>query len=231
VRISPLIVRQVRKRATQCHFEPASYVAEIIANVPHYLELQAAVAAATRGMDVRAVLDLGIGTGETAAAVLEVHPHARVTGVDASAPMLAVARERIAPDSVAELIVRKLQDPLPAGDFDLVVSSLAVHHLRRRQKRDLFRRIRNSLGPGGCFVLADVVRPARRQGAVTRTSTVHDRLERPGDLERWLAEAGFSVGQAWSAADLVVLRALAPGGPRRSAQNGRDGQGLTPRGP
>jgi tRNA (cmo5U34)-methyltransferase len=208
VRFPAFIVRRLRGRATQCHFDPASYTAEIVANVPHYRDFQAAVAAATSGLDVRSILDLGMGTGETSAAVLKVHPQARVTGLDASPQMLDVARGRLAPGNVASLVVGKLQDPLPSGDFDLVVSSLAVHHLRARQKRDLFTRVRERLAPGGCFVLADVIRPARRDDAVTPTSLIHDRLERADDLERWLTNAGFDVTGAWSSADLFIFRAV-----------------------
>jgi tRNA (cmo5U34)-methyltransferase len=208
VRFPAFIIRRLRGGASQCHFDPASYTAEIVANVPHYREFQAAVADATSGLDVRTILDLGMGTGETSAAVLKIHPQARVTGLDASPQMLAVARDRLAPGNVAGLVVGKLQHRLPSGEFDLVVSSLAVHHLRGRQKRDLFRRIRERLAPGGCFVLADVIRPARRDDAVTPTSLIHDRLERPDDLERWLKDAGFEVTRTWSSADLFVFRAV-----------------------
>jgi hypothetical protein len=37
----------------------------------------------------------------------------------------------------ADLRVGRLQDPLPQGNFDLVVSALAVHHLDGAGKADL----------------------------------------------------------------------------------------------
>jgi hypothetical protein len=49
----------------QFHFEPASYLAEIRAEVPDYDRVQDEVAAAARGAAARRVLDLGAGTGET----------------------------------------------------------------------------------------------------------------------------------------------------------------------
>jgi cyclopropane fatty-acyl-phospholipid synthase-like methyltransferase len=55
------------------------------------------------------------------------------------------------------LRVGRLEDPLPGGPFDLVVSALAVHHLRAPGKADLFRRIAEQLTPGGRFVMGDVV--------------------------------------------------------------------------
>lgn len=195
----------------QYHFDADSYVSQVSANVPHYRELQAAVGEATRDLrPPRKVLDLGIGTGETAAAVLDVHPSARVCGVDASPQMLELARRRLAGENIEDLVVGKLEDPLPPGEFDLVVSSLAVHHLSARKKRELFTRIHHGLRPGSCFVLGDVVRPAKPEDAVTPTSRRHDRPEDAGELERWLAEAGFEVTQPWARRDLVVFRAVKP---------------------
>jgi SAM-dependent methyltransferase len=199
------------RRARQYHFEPERYTATVAANVPHYSELQSAVAEATRGVEARTILDLGIGTGETTAAVLAVHPGARITGVDSSLKMLEVARSRLPATNVSELVVRRLQDPLPSGEFDVVVTALAVHHLTSRQKRDLFTRVRGRLSPGSVFVLADVVRPAKPEDALTPTSRRHDRPERAGDLERWLADAGFDVSRTWTNHDLVVFRARANG--------------------
>lgn len=201
------LASRVSRRPIQYHFDAESYVAEVNRNVPHYRELQAAVAEAAKGADARSVLDLGIGTGETSAAVIEVHPEARITGVDASADMLALAQKRLPSANVAELVVSKLQDPLPPGKFDLIVTSLAVHHLTGRQKRDLFARIHEVLAPGRCFVLADIVRPPKREDAVTPTSRRYDRPERASDLEQWLTDAGFAVRRNWTRHDLVVFRA------------------------
>lgn len=209
-RVAGPAIRRFRPEAIQFHFEPDSYVREVTSSVPRYRDMQAALAEATRGDDVRLVLDLGMGTGETAAAVLEQHPEARVTGVDASAEMLAVARRRLPAAGVEALIVADLRDPLPRSEFDLVVSSLAVHHLSARQKRTLFARVHAALRPGGRLVLADVVRVDRPEYAVTPISRVYDRPERVADLERWLESSGFDVRRHWKCADLIVLCATRP---------------------
>jgi ubiquinone/menaquinone biosynthesis C-methylase UbiE len=97
--------------------------------------------------------------------VLARHPAARWTGIDASEAMLARAWERL-PDAV--LLLSRLEDPLPVGPFDLVVSTLAVHHLDGAGKQDLFARVADVLRqPGGRFVLGDVVVPrAGEEGAI-----------------------------------------------------------------
>ncbi len=138
-------------------WNPEIYLAQMLDEIPGYEDLQDAVAAAAEGVAGRDVLELGTGTGETAARVLARLPGARWTGVDASEAMLGRARERL-PE--AELLVARLEDPLPPGPFDLVVSTLAVHHLEAAAKRDLFARVAGVLRPGGRFVLGDVVVPS-----------------------------------------------------------------------
>ena len=81
-------------------------------------------------------LDLGTGTGVTAAAVLARHPEAALVGLDASSDVLAQARS-VLPE--ATFVIGALEDRLPRGPFDLVVSALAIHHLTSDGKADLFQ--------------------------------------------------------------------------------------------
>jgi tRNA (cmo5U34)-methyltransferase len=151
------------------------------------------------------ILDLGIGTGATTSRVLALHPDAAVVGVDASAEMLAAARADL---PGADLRQGRLEDPLPAGPFDLVVSALAIHHLDGPGKRDLFVRIRDVLAPGGVFVLADVVVPRRAEDAVTPLTEGFDLPDSAADQLAWLEEAGFAAALDWEHADLAVLRGV-----------------------
>ncbi len=133
--------------------------------------------------------------------MLASHPGARLVGIDENETMLAAA------DLEADLRVSRLQDPLPGGPFDLVVSCLAVHHLEPEGKRDLFRRVAGALRPGGRFVLADVVVPEREEDAVTPTTPGFDRPDPLADQLEWLNEAGFDATTTWSWKDVAVLRA------------------------
>ncbi len=195
---------------SQFHFDPVTYLDLMRQELPAYERLQEAVAAASAGPAVVSLLDLGTGTGETLAAVLDRHPGAAAVGVDQSEAMLAAARQRLAGARV-ELRVAELTDPLPAGPFDLVVSALAVHHLDGPDKADLFARIAGVLGPGGRFVLGDVVIPVDPADAVTPVTDGHDRPSTLADQLGWLADAGFAAALTWSERDLVVVRAERPG--------------------
>jgi tRNA (cmo5U34)-methyltransferase len=192
---------------TQWHWDPATYLENMLAEVPAYPELQAKTAAAAAGIDAQDILELGIGTGETTRRILEVHPEARLTAIDSSPEMLERARSAF-PD--ADLRLARLEDPLPEGPFDLVVSALAVHHLDGAGKRDLFQRIGEVLRPGGGFVLADVVVPEREDDVVTPIDWVMDLPDRVEDQLEWLAEAGFEAEAVWSYKDLAVVRATRP---------------------
>ncbi len=195
---------------TQFHFDPATYLDLMSQEVPAYGRLQEAVGGATAGLAVSSVLDLGTGTGETLAAVLARHPGATAVGVDKSEAMLGEARQRLAGAPV-ELHVADLADPLPGGPYDLVVSALAVHHLEGPDKAALFVRIAGALGPGGRFVLGDVVVPVDPADAVTPVTSGHDRPSTLADQLGWLRDAGFAASTVWSERDLVVVRADRPG--------------------
>jgi tRNA (cmo5U34)-methyltransferase len=188
---------------SQYRFDPDAYDALMAQEVPSYHRLQAAIAAAAERDGVTRILDLGTGTGVTAGRVLEIHPHARLIGIDENAEMLAAAR-RALPEA-ADLLVARLEDPLPSGQFDLVVSALAVHHLDGAGKAGLFRRIAQVLGPRGRFVLGDVIVPVDPRDLVTPIDGVYDKPSSVAEQLDWLREAGFAASVAWQERDLAVL--------------------------
>jgi tRNA (cmo5U34)-methyltransferase len=196
---------------SEFQFDPATYLDQMRDEVPAYRRLQEAVAAATEGLavTVTSVLDLGTGTGETLAAVLERHRGAVGVGIDENPAMLQAARSRLAGLPV-ELVVARLSDPLPPGPFDLVVSALAVHHLEGPEKSALFAGVAAALRPGGRFVLGDVVLPSDPADAVIPLTEGYDRPSTVSDQLRWLADAGLDAAGVWSERDLVVLRADRP---------------------
>jgi Methyltransferase domain len=116
----------------QFHWDPDTYLELIRKEVLDYEHLQAQATAAT-GTGAMRVLELGIGTGETARRVLTRHPRARLIGLDASREMVDRARHALPRDRV-ELRVAQLEDPLPDGPFDVVIGALAIHHLDGRAR-------------------------------------------------------------------------------------------------
>lgn len=160
------------------------------------------------------VLDLGAGTGLLSALLHEQFPKARLTLVDISDEMLARAHDRFAGEKDVRIIVSDYSVEALPGKFDTIVSALSIHHLDDPGKAALFRRIRDSLQPGGAFVNAEEVvaptealdrfywdeweRQARAAGAPEEEfAGVEERAkyDKPATLDdqlTWVREAGFA---------------------------------------
>ena len=161
------------------------------------------------------VLDLGAGTGLFSQQVLEKCPKGRFVLYDLAGKMLDVARERFraAPDRFRYVTAdyRSLAD---AGSFDLVISSLSIHHLDDREKKDLFRQVFEVLRKPGVFINIDLIKgptpyleefycsdwyeKMRRAGAADEEvragierRLAYDQDALMEDQLRWLREAGF----------------------------------------
>jgi tRNA (cmo5U34)-methyltransferase len=187
----------------QYHFDPSSYETSVRENVPDYETLQHLVADATAERSAEHILELGTGTGETLRRVAAAHPNAGVTCIDESEGMLAIARASAPPR--AEFRVARLQDELPAGPFDVVVSVLAVHHLDEQEKQTLFRAIAARLAPAGRFVLGDLIEPDDPADVVTPRNQPHDKPSRADEHVAWLQAAGLDVEVRWQHRDLFVV--------------------------
>jgi tRNA (cmo5U34)-methyltransferase len=105
---------------------------------------------------LRAVLDLGTGTGALAAMVADAHPEAQLTLLDGAPAMVEKASATLGSRAAAAL-VQDFADTLPVGPFDAIVSSLAIHHLDDTGKAGLYARAHDKLRPGGAFINAEQV--------------------------------------------------------------------------
>ncbi len=75
-------------------------------------------------LEAPAVLDVGAGSGAIALAIADEHPGARVTAIDTSLDALALAAENAERTSIhVDLVHHDLNDGLPGGPYDLVVSN------------------------------------------------------------------------------------------------------------
>ena len=112
--------------------------------------------------DARRVLELGSGTGNLSVQLPGALTRATLTLVDGSDEMIALVRSRIeqswpSSNGRVECLVARFEElKFPADSFDLVVSSISLHHVA--DKESLYRRIRALLRPGGRFCFADQIR-------------------------------------------------------------------------
>ncbi|MDX6595018.1 MAG: tRNA (cmo5U34)-methyltransferase [Solirubrobacterales bacterium] len=161
----------------QFDWTPEVYLERIRAEIPGYDDLQHQAVAAIPFSPER-VLELGMGTGETTRRLIEAHPEAWVVGLDASADMVFRARK-----TYDDVQLARMEDPLPDGPWDLVISVLSVNQLDDEQKRNLCRQVK---GQSRSLVIGDVF--------------VGSQL---ADLVEW---CGGEI--TWQLGDLAVVRAM-----------------------
>ena len=133
---------------------PEIYLERIRSQIPRYDELQEQAIAAIPFAPER-VLELGMGTGETTRRLIEAHPDAWVIGLDASPDMVFRARQ-----SYDDVQLARMEDPLPDGPWDLVISVLSAGELPDDQLQALCRRVKEQ---SRSFVIGDVFEPSKLQ--------------------------------------------------------------------
>lgn len=104
------------------------------------------------------VLDVGCGTGTLAiAAKRRVGAHGTVNGIDASPEMIARAtnKARKAGLQVAFKNAAVEALPFPDGSFDVVLSTLMLHHLPRKAREACALEVRRVLKPAGRALVVD----------------------------------------------------------------------------
>jgi demethylmenaquinone methyltransferase/2-methoxy-6-polyprenyl-1,4-benzoquinol methylase/phosphoethanolamine N-methyltransferase len=137
------------------------------------------------------VLDVGSGTGTlTIAAARHVGPTGEVHGIDPSTEMVGVARQKAAKGGVGAqfqtAVIERL--PFPDGHFDVVLSSLMLHHLPPEVKRAGFAEVNRVLKPGGRFLAVDIAGSGGFLGHIIRAHKTEGTL---GQAPAMLREAGF----------------------------------------
>jgi tRNA (cmo5U34)-methyltransferase len=131
---------------------PEVYLERIRSQVPRYDELQEQAIAAIPFPPER-VLELGMGTGETTRRLIEAQPDAWVIGLDSSPDMVFRARQ-----TYDEVQLARMEDPLPDGPWDLVISVLSTGELTEDQLEALCRRVREQ---SRSFVVGDLFTTGR----------------------------------------------------------------------
>lgn len=101
------------------------------------------------------ILDIGAGTGLLTAFLTTKFPNANYTLIDISDEMLNVARQRFQQHSNISYIAADYKNFVAPDSFDIVVSSLSIHHLTDLEKKKLFQGVFQSLKKGGVFVNGD----------------------------------------------------------------------------
>lgn len=166
------------------------------------------------------VLDLGCGDAYQMAIQLKGRVVESYSGYDLAGPALALAEGnmkglasevRLEEGKMEELITRE------KGDFNIIYSSYAIHHLADEEKKVLVGEIRKRLAANGVFILIDTFRTGgesreeylsrylkhwleqwvaltpEERGLVRDHIVTYDYPAFLEDMNQWAVEAGFEV--------------------------------------
>lgn len=217
------------------HFEEEAFEFDgiILKLIPDYPQMVEALVSALPFHKTNVIqgIDLGCGTGTVTQAILNTFPHAQFSCLDIAENMIKIARSKLRKHKNVRYIVGDFSSF--EGQYDVVVSSLALHHLiTEDDKRQFYRRIHDALLPGGVFYNADIVLGSSKflqdaymgqwrafmhrqipeqeiEGKWIPKYEAEDHPARLLDHLAWLAEAGFSdIDVVWKRSNFAVYGGL-----------------------
>ncbi len=138
--------------------EAAAFDAMIRKLVPNYEQMIDVLVSIIPGPAGRclSVADLGCGTGAVSSAIADKFPNAELTCVDMSDNMLRLAEAKLGEHiTCIQADFNTFEFP---RQYDLIVSSLALHHLvTDGDKLTFYEKIFSALKPDGQFINIDVI--------------------------------------------------------------------------
>jgi len=159
------------------------------------------------------ILDLGAGTGLLTKYLLEKYPQGEFTLVDISEEMLKIAKHRFMGLNNFKYIAEDYLAYNFDNSFDMIISSLSIHHLEDENKKKLYKKVYDSLNHEGIFLNADqVIGPTpdvdksyhenwmqkieenNFKGPEKDTAMERMKFDNPATLEdnlKWLNDCGF----------------------------------------
>lgn len=150
----------MRTERIKLHFEEEAreFDSIIIKLIPNYLKMVEVLTSAINIPDDSSfsMIDLGCGTGTISKAVKERFPNVNITCVDIAGKMLEIAKDKIGGNvTCIQADFNNFEFP---EKYDVIVSSLALHHLENdNDKLDFYKKIYSALTDNGTFINVDVV--------------------------------------------------------------------------
>lgn len=103
------------------------------------------------------ILDIGCGTGIELNYIWEKAPNAHITCIDLSREMLNLLLEhhRGKAEQITAIQASYLSWEYPENTFDMVVSSMTMHHFWQDEKVEIYKKIHSTLKDGGVYIESD----------------------------------------------------------------------------
>lgn len=159
------------------------------------------------------ILEIGCGTGRHTQKLLANHN--KVTGIDISEGMLAVAKEKLLSENLTLIHADILKYELPANQFDAAICSLVIEHI---SDLDLFfNKVYQCLKPQGSFYLSEIHPVRTAQGIMAHFKNpdgsethLHSLPHTESDLESSSTKAGFVVSSKQTVLGSDELKTINP---------------------
>lgn len=153
---------QKRMAQIKAHFEEEAQIFDGVIKqlIPYYHQMIQALVDILpfENHEAIEVIDLGCGTGMLARKIKERYPHSHITCLDLSSNMIEMAKIKMENYEGISYEVDDFYSYRFKKSYDVVVSSLALHHLvTDEDKKDFFKKIYEALNQGGYFYNLDVV--------------------------------------------------------------------------
>ena len=196
--LAHLFPRSSRPASTRGHTLGAPRFYDAFANIFFFGRRRAtfqALLAAAGVQPGQRVLDVGCGTGYFAGLLAEaVGPDGLVLGLDASPEMIGHAAHQLNGVRNCQFQVGTAESlDFPAEHFDLVVSTLFMHHLPADLQVTALREMWRVLRPGGALLVADAQVPRAPGWRLLAVLTGHLHMARmTPQLEPLAARVGFA---------------------------------------
>lgn len=113
----------------------------------------------------KTILDVGSGTGTLALMMSDSFPDSRIHGLDGDWEILEIAAHKVANKNVQNIQLQQglsFELPYPDNSFDVVTSSLMLHHLSNLDKTRTMKEVLRVLKPSGIFAIADWGKPSNK---------------------------------------------------------------------
>jgi 2-polyprenyl-3-methyl-5-hydroxy-6-metoxy-1,4-benzoquinol methylase len=114
------------------------------------------------------ILDLGCGPGDIPIRVARRHASCRVTGIDASQPMIAYAEQAVQKAGFhdrVQFLCQRFQDVNLSSPADAMISNSLVHHVPNPLR--FWYSLKTLLKPGAPILVMDLLRPESPEAAKT----------------------------------------------------------------
>lgn len=167
-------------------------------------KLRATVAGWLEPSDGQTILSLCCGTGTTDRAILDLAPHARLTGVDLGRAQLARARRKDPGGRIDYRRANAADTGFENEHFDRVLIVGALHEMPRDLRHEVLTEARRVCRNDGRFLVVEPCRTQTKWSAFLRSvflflwipgnpegATTYDLIEH--GLEKELGDAGFEV--------------------------------------